>query len=577
MSDNEGLHTVSAMLARADLRHGAGDLDGAERLYRAALQHTPDHAEALARYGALLVDRGRPEAAEGFLRQALDQRPDLVSAYRVLALALSRQERPWEAIGLYEQVLRLVPEDPEALVALGLLYQSVNQPGQAEALLRRAVTAAPGHVRGWLTLGVLLMASHALEDAARCFETVLALAPDHAQAHYNLARIQARTGQSQAAEASYRGALDCDPTLAAAWLGLGETLWAQHRPEDARYALWRACALRPVDAGVLTALAQTEMMGGRLDLAETHLRRALTWAPEDALAHWHLGQLLLAQGRLAEGWDARRWGFAAGVRTPDRALAATWWNGDPVDQGGLLIWPEGDAMTEVLFTQTYADAARRVGRVVIEARPLLQSLIARSLPDLTVVTAGDGPQTHGCPYHVPAGELGRWFRRDPTAFGDGAPWLVPDRPLRDHWRAVLAETLPHAGRRVGLAWPITEAAAVPLAALPGVAWVALDPEVPLGWRPEGLEAPDGDALAALIAALDLIIAPPGLVLALAAAMGAPAWGLVPRSWWARLGGEDRWPWGASVRLWVRDHAHLGDETTLAAALAEALAPDGNAP
>ena len=67
--------TPAEWLNRGLDRHRAGDLDGAETLYRQVLQADPDHAAAWHLLGVLATHRGQPDQALDLIGRALARAP----------------------------------------------------------------------------------------------------------------------------------------------------------------------------------------------------------------------------------------------------------------------------------------------------------------------------------------------------------------------------------------------------------------------------------------------------------------------------------------------------------------------
>jgi Flp pilus assembly protein TadD len=72
-----------------------------------------------------------------------------------------------------------------------------DQGALTEALdhLRRAVRLNPGSAMSHFNLGLALEKLDRLAEAEQSYETVLALAPAHVPAHYQLGRLQLRSGR----------------------------------------------------------------------------------------------------------------------------------------------------------------------------------------------------------------------------------------------------------------------------------------------------------------------------------------------------------------------------------------------
>jgi len=143
---------TDALIRDALAAHQRGDLDSAERGYRAALAAAPAHPLATHYLGVVLYQRNR-----------------LV-----------------DAMPLLESAAAAVPQEPEFHNNLGLALAAADRDDEAVAAYRRALALKPGHAVAWNNLGLALQASNRLEDAIAAYREALALAPDFAQAHWNL-------------------------------------------------------------------------------------------------------------------------------------------------------------------------------------------------------------------------------------------------------------------------------------------------------------------------------------------------------------------------------------------------------
>jgi tetratricopeptide (TPR) repeat protein len=142
-----------ALVARAMAAHQRGELDAAERDYRAALAAAAEHPHALHYLGVIEWQRGRPLAA----------------------------------LPMLERAAALVPQEPEFHNNLGLVLAVLDRPADAADAYRRALALAPGNAGAWNNLGLALQAGNHVDEAADAFRRALALAPDFTQARWNLA------------------------------------------------------------------------------------------------------------------------------------------------------------------------------------------------------------------------------------------------------------------------------------------------------------------------------------------------------------------------------------------------------
>ncbi|HEX4883330.1 MAG TPA: DUF5672 family protein, partial [Casimicrobiaceae bacterium] len=140
------------LVARGIAAHQRGDLDAAERDYRAALAAAPSHPHALHYLGVIDWQAGRPQ----------------------------------EALRRLEAAAQAVPHEPEFHNNLGLVLATLDRPDDAAAAHRRALGLAPSHAGAWNNLGLALHAANDLDSAVAAFQRALALQPGFTQARWNL-------------------------------------------------------------------------------------------------------------------------------------------------------------------------------------------------------------------------------------------------------------------------------------------------------------------------------------------------------------------------------------------------------
>jgi len=133
--------------------HQRGDVDTAERAYRAALAIDREHPLALHYLGVVLHQRGRHG----------------------------------DALPLLERAVALAAHEPEFHNNLGLVFAALDRNDEAIAAYRRAIARKPDHATAWNNLGLAWQAMNRLSDAVAAFRRALALSPAFAQAHWNLA------------------------------------------------------------------------------------------------------------------------------------------------------------------------------------------------------------------------------------------------------------------------------------------------------------------------------------------------------------------------------------------------------
>jgi len=323
--------------------------------------------------------------------------------------------------------------------------------------------------------------------------------------------------------------------------------------------LYRQVAeLEPENADVWKKLANTLRNLGELDEALAAYDRALVLCPDDAVAHANRGRTLLAAGRLDEGFPEFefRW-EPLGLRHYPLPV----WKGDPLPGKTLFVFAEQGMGDTVQFVRFLSLARERVGTLVLECQPPLQSLLEHSRCADVVIATGEEPPPFDC--HAPLLHLPSIFRTTLETIPVHVPYLTPTAtvPLP----ATRADAL-----KVGLAWAGNPALlddairSIPLAQMadilhvPGVSFFSLQLKIPardeaffhsanlINMMKPGM---DFEITAAIIDQLDLVISVDTAVAHLAGALAKPVWTLLPNSPdWRWLLHRTDTPWYPTMRL-----------------------------
>lgn len=527
--------------------------------------------------------------------------------------------------------LRSAIADLKTLSVEPLLRQSVAaiQAENAQEAAQWAIKALERDERcgmAWYCLAIAREKAGDFKGSLQCYESALALSPDHVEIANNLGRLAYRMGMRELAEQFFRLYLQRFPRAHEASNNLAACLRDMQRYGEAIEVLRRAIEVDPkipllwntlgtvlTDQGEFQA--SLTFFNEALSLDETFVKARYNRAtaklslgdPEGALIdcdqaltgvmaehertmmNLARSTMLIALGRLAEGWEAyearlSHHYFDATLYAVDRAA----WSPDMNLRGKtLLVFAEQGLGDEVLFANVLPDVIEALGpdgRLILAVEPRLVDLFRRSFPSAQV----DAHVTHTIEARTvrramfltaedkidawaPMGALLRRFRPSVESFPDRPSFLVADPARVAHWRDVLKSAPP--GPKIGLLWKSLKLDGArlryfspfdqwrPVLATPGAVFVnlqygdsgaeAAQAARELGvqlWRPPGIDLKDDlDDLAALTLALDLVIGPANATTNIAAACGASVWLISTPGAWPKLGTE-RYPWYPSVRV-----------------------------
>jgi hypothetical protein len=423
----------------------------------------------------------------------------------------------------------------------------------------------------------------------------VAAEPANAAARLALCATLWDAGDHEAAIAHYRVLAEQHPSDPAPRLALGLALVQTRAWSEGAALLDSLGDALPDQPGLHEWHARALWALGRHDDAIRATVRAVALAPGVAQLQFDLAWRRLALGQWREAWPgfAWRWHLVADRdvwRRPADPLAPP----DPAQWRGrtvLLHVEQGNGDT--IQCLRYLPLVRAAGaRAILEVQPGLVRLVQWMAGDTPVVAMGEPlpPFDLAIPlFHLP------WaFATTPATVPGRRPYLAAHPADIARWRDRLAGL--H-GLRVGLVWAgnayrndpdahaldrersASLADLTPLAAVPGVDFVSLqvgEASAQAAAPPPGMALHDWTAelhdfadTAALMTALDLVIAVDTGPMHLAAALGRPVW-LMNRhdGCWRWLRDRDDSPWYPSLRQFRQ--ATPGDWHGVATSMARAL-------
>lgn len=344
---------------------------------------------------------------------------------------------------------------------------------------------------------------------------------------------------------------EIDPSKSIGWSNLAMLADNLYRFDEAETCFNRAINLARTHeekANTWTNWACMLINKGDWQAAEVMARKALQHSPDSNKCRMNLGLACLALGKWREGWPL--YDAIIGLDQSRRKVQykdEPEWDGKPCKT--LVVYGEQGIGDEISFVSMVPDAAKVAESVILDCTDRLAGLFRRSFPQCQVYgtrwdkgLGWDRSHTK-IDASVSVGALGKRFRNE-TANFPGTPYLIPDPDRVAMWQGLFAKQ----GKPViGIAWSggvawtgdrfrkITLEQLLPLFKSVDAVWVSLQytdaskeiaafkakHDVDIRQYAYGTLTNDYDDTAALVAALDLTIAPPTSVVHLAGAMGAP--------------------------------------------------------
>ena len=176
-------------------QHQAGDLAGAERLYRQVITAEPANANAWCYLGIALFDTQRLEDSVAAYQRAVAIQPVFAIAWNNLGNSLRRLHRYKEAIVAYDTALRHDGKYVNAFMnrATAMLWDGQLQAGLES--VQRALALAPEDLEAKKVLATAKLWLGQLDDAEQEYLEIIKLKPDDAELHKNLSMILLLRGE----------------------------------------------------------------------------------------------------------------------------------------------------------------------------------------------------------------------------------------------------------------------------------------------------------------------------------------------------------------------------------------------
>jgi tetratricopeptide (TPR) repeat protein len=467
----------------------------------------------------------------------------------------------------------------------GILSLAQGDRETAVALLQRARALVPERGDVAYDHGVALLAAGRLADAAAAWRQATVLSPERVDAWRNLALALAQSADSRSALDVYRQALCHHPLDRDLLYNYGNLCFRCGDLDDAATAQAELLEAHPQFAAGWINAGMTHKAAGHFEQAADSYRRAIALddPATSALAHFNLANVLLLQGRWADGFAEYEWR----LRLPN-ALSQPWpapdWTGHHPAGSRVLVWNDQGMGDAIQYLRLTAPLAERGYRVLVLVQEQMKSLAASAPGVEAAFGPGDPPQAVDA--HLPLCSLPHVLRSVPNG-----TWTGPY--LRSSKKISLPVDADARSKRVGLVWAgnpthandanrsMQLADLQPLLDLPGITWFSLQ----LGKGPSELATSrfagrvhdlsclltDFSATAAVVSELDLLISVDTAAAHLAGALGRSAWILLPAissDWRWGITGETT-AWYPSARLFRQRRA--GDWAPTVTEMADLLA------
>jgi len=409
------------------------------------------------------------------------------------------------------------------------------------------------------------------DEAIAICDKLLERHPDLPRALAIKSTIRAEIGDVHNAISLLENAIGGDARVASWHASLSALYLSVYRCADAVRGARAALSLNPNSPQYLVDLALALQHVDDHDEAMLCLLRAVGIAPNDAVVHLTLAQMLLSRGEMDPGWIEYEWRnkLDSALHTLPRMTSALW-NGMRLPGRLFVIVDQGYGDT-IQFSRYLPLAAERCDELLVGSSPELAVLLSPIQGVSACLTHWEEVPGHAAHIRISSLPFVLRMQSHEGIFSPG-PYLKAPVDRVEPWKRRV-ESLPP-GIRVGFVWKgrtthpndrsrsLNLATVRPLMQQRGIQWVSLQKPVA---ELEATELAQSGALdlsealtdfgetAAVMTNLDLVITIDTAVAHLAGALGRPVWVMLPKpaDWrWMRKGSDT--PWYSSMRLFRQD-------------------------
>jgi cytochrome c-type biogenesis protein CcmH/NrfG len=249
---------------------------GAIDAYLAATKLEPNNFDSRFKLGAAFAYLGMTEEARREFEIARKLNPDNPEVYIGLAFINNGQDRYPYAVKYLLEYIKRAPEPGNGYGLLSRVYLNMRVFDKAMRAGESAVKLMPDNPYVWYNLGQAYLYqpnNKYLPQAVDALLKAVNYSPNWASANFELGRAYARLGKTTDAIASYRSAVDAEPTSGRYKYQLGQLLVKSGQTEEGNRMV--------ADASRLI----------RLNQRETRLLNQLTAKPNDTTRLYELSQI----------------------------------------------------------------------------------------------------------------------------------------------------------------------------------------------------------------------------------------------------------------------------------------------
>ena len=255
----------------------------------------PQVAQTMQDATSALREGRLDDAAAGF-QTVVKASPTFAEAHFNLGLVYQQQGKYEEAIASFQKALKVKPRLRGANLFLGISELRQNHFDLAVAALQKETAAYPKEAPAWMWLGVVWLAEEKPEKAIDALDTAYQLDPENTDVLYHRGRAHLLVSKD-----SYLEMFKRDPKSWRVHQVLAQTDSESEHHEEAVAEYLEAIKLAPQQPGLHEELGTQYRILVKLPEAEAAFRQELEIDPNNVLARYKLGVMMVEKGEAKQG------------------------------------------------------------------------------------------------------------------------------------------------------------------------------------------------------------------------------------------------------------------------------------
>jgi tetratricopeptide (TPR) repeat protein len=252
---------IQAKIRVGSMYLAQGDIADAITLLEEAHKQAPDSTEPLISLGSAYLKTGKTKDAIELLVKAKSAKPKDAAVRKTLFEAYRKSGQDQQALDEIKAVIDL-KRDNESLLAYGKLLLKLGRLEEAASTMEDIRSTAPENTEALMTLAMVKRAQKKPDEAIEIYKEVSSIDSKAAAPHYERAEIYLSQSKTKWAEQFYQRALEADPKMAVAEVGLAKLALAYKNRQGYLDHLDKASVMDPENPIVKKELENSRKPAG---------------------------------------------------------------------------------------------------------------------------------------------------------------------------------------------------------------------------------------------------------------------------------------------------------------------------